>query len=150
MMRRVLMISPHFPPDSTAGTHRVRLLAPHLGAYGWEPTVLTVDPRDYEGALDPTLAASVPADLRVVRSRALPARLTRPLGVGDLGLRAIEGLWREASHLMGHEQLRRPLHHDLPGVPGAARAAPQEAIQGAVRARLPGSVGGRVGADGRS
>jgi hypothetical protein len=103
-MRRVLMISPHFPPDSTAGTHRVRLLAPHLREYGWEPTVLTVDPRDYEGALDPMLAASVPADLRVVRSRALPVRVTRPLGVGDLGLRAIEGLWREASHLMGHER----------------------------------------------
>ena len=29
-MRRVLMISPHYPPDSTAATHRVRLLAPHL------------------------------------------------------------------------------------------------------------------------
>src|SRR5450830_524517 len=103
-MRRVLMISPHFPPDSTAGTHRVRLLAPHLREHGWEPTVLTVDPRDYEGTLDPTLAESVPADLRVVRSRALPVRLTRPIGVGDLGLRAVEGLWREASHLMGHER----------------------------------------------
>ena len=98
------MVSPHFPPDSTAGTHRVRLLAPHLREHGWEPTVLTVDPRDYEGALDPMLAASVPADLRVVRSRALPVRLTRLLGVGDLGLRAIEGLWREASQLMGHER----------------------------------------------
>ena len=93
-LRRVLMISPHFPPDSTAGTHRVRLLAPHLAARGWEPTVLTVDPRDYEGALDPALAASVPAGLRVVRSRALPVSVTRPLGIGDLGLRAVEGLWR--------------------------------------------------------
>jgi hypothetical protein len=66
--------------------------------------VLTVDPRDYEGALDPALAASVPGDLRVVRSRAWPVRLTRPLGVGDLGLRAFEGLWREASHLLSHER----------------------------------------------
>ena len=95
-LRRVLLISPHFPPDSSAGTHRARLLAPHLGEHGWEPTVLTVDPRDYEGALDPVLAESVPADLRVVRARAWPARITRPFGVGDLGLRALEGLWREA------------------------------------------------------
>ena len=49
MPKRVLMISPHFPPDSTAGTHRVRLLAPRLREHGWAPTVLTVDPRDYEG-----------------------------------------------------------------------------------------------------
>ena len=39
-MRRVLMVSPHFPPDTTAGAHRVRLLAPHLAAHGWEPTVV--------------------------------------------------------------------------------------------------------------
>jgi hypothetical protein len=101
--RRVLLISPHFPPDSSAGTHRARLLAPHLGEHGWEPTVLTVDPRDYEGALDPMLAESVPADLRVIRTRAWPARITRPFGVGDLGLRAFEGLWREASRLLSHE-----------------------------------------------
>jgi glycosyltransferase involved in cell wall biosynthesis len=102
--RRVLIVSPHFPPDSSAGTHRARLLAPHLRAHGWEPTVLTVDPRDYEGALDPTLARSLPPDLRVVRARAWPAGMTRLLGVGDLGLRAFEGLWREASHLLSHER----------------------------------------------
>jgi glycosyltransferase involved in cell wall biosynthesis len=98
------MVSPHFPPDSTGGTHRVRLLAPRLREHGWEATVLTVDPRDYEGALDPALASSVPADLRVVRARAWPARLTRLVGFGDLGLRAFEGIWREASRLLTSEQ----------------------------------------------
>jgi len=66
--------------------------------------VLTVDPRDYEGPLDPALAESVPRDLRVVRARAWPARLTRALGVGDLGLRAFEGLWREATQLLARER----------------------------------------------
>ena len=42
--RRVLMVSPHFPPDSSAASHRVRLLAPYLGEHGWEPTVVTVEP----------------------------------------------------------------------------------------------------------
>jgi glycosyltransferase involved in cell wall biosynthesis len=102
-MRRLLLISPHFPPDSTAGTHRARLLAPRLPAHGWEPTVLTVDPGGYEGALDTGLADSVPSALRVVRARAWPARLTRPFGLGDLGLRAFEGLWREATHLLARE-----------------------------------------------
>src|SRR6266446_5806708 len=69
---RVLMVSPHFPPDSTGGTHRVRLLAPRLREHGWEPTVLTVDPRDYQGAHDYALADSLPKDLRVVRARAWP------------------------------------------------------------------------------
>ena len=95
-MRRLLMISPHFPPDSSAGTHRVRLLAPHLATYGWTPTVLTVDEHDYEGRVDPGLRALVPASLAVERSRALSPRLTRALGVGDLGLRALPGLRRAA------------------------------------------------------
>ena len=55
MSRRVLMVSPHFPPDSSAATHRVRLLAPAVAAMGWEPTVLTLTPESYEGALEPEI-----------------------------------------------------------------------------------------------
>jgi glycosyltransferase involved in cell wall biosynthesis len=94
------MLSPHFPPDGTAGAHRVRLLAPHLAAHGWQPTVVSVDPRDYEGRIDPELLALVPPDLEVVRCRALPARATRRLGVGDLGLRALPGLMRACTKLL--------------------------------------------------
>lgn len=90
------MISPHFPPDGSAGTHRVRLLAPHLASYGWIPTVLTVAEQDYEGRIDPELRALVPPSLEVVRTRAMPARVTRTLGIGDLGLRALPGLRRTA------------------------------------------------------
>ena len=103
MTRRVLMVSPHFPPDSSAATHRVRLLAPHLAGYGWESTVVTVDPRDYESRLDPDLAALVPGSLRVVRCRAWPARWTRLVGFGDLGLRACTGLLRTCSNLLRRE-----------------------------------------------
>lgn len=102
-MRRVLMVSPQFPPDTGAGAHRVRLLAPHLPEYGWEPTVLSVDPRDCETRLDAGLLGLVPRDLRVVRCRAWPARWTRRLGVGDLGLRALPGLHRAATALLARE-----------------------------------------------
>jgi hypothetical protein len=94
--RRLLMISPHFPPDSSAGTHRVRLLAPHLASFGWTPTVLTVAEQDYEGRIDPELGALVPPSLEVVRTRAAPAYVTRRFGIGDLGLRALPGLRRAA------------------------------------------------------
>jgi Glycosyl transferase 4-like domain len=94
--RRLLMISPHFPPDSSAGTHRVRLLAPHLASYGWTPTVLTVAEQDYEGRIDPELSALVSPSLEVVRTRAVSASVTRRFGIGDLGLRALPGLCRAA------------------------------------------------------
>jgi glycosyltransferase involved in cell wall biosynthesis len=105
---RVLVVSPHFPPDSSAGTHRVRLLAPYLARHGWEPTVVTVDPRDVEGRLDPSLSRLVPGDVEVVRVRALPARATRRLGLGDLGLRAFPSLLRECA-----SQLARRKHDAL-------------------------------------
>ncbi len=98
------MVSPHFPPDTSAGTHRVRLLAPHLAKFGWEPTIVAVDPRDYESRLDPGLADLVPPDLRVVRSRAWPVETTRRLGVGDLGLRAMRGLYRTCAESLRRER----------------------------------------------
>jgi glycosyltransferase involved in cell wall biosynthesis len=97
------MVSPHFPPDTSAGTHRVRLLAPHLPSFGWEPTVVTVDPAAYEGRLDPDLGGLVPGTLRVVRVPAWPVALTRRLGVGDLGLRALSGLWTACARLLARE-----------------------------------------------
>jgi Glycosyl transferase 4-like domain len=91
-LRRVLMVSPHFPPDSSAAAHRVRLLAPHLLSAGWRPTVVTVAADRYEGRLDPDLAALVPSSLDVVRAPAWSAAWTRRFGIGDLGLRAFGGL----------------------------------------------------------
>jgi hypothetical protein len=88
------MVSPHFPPDSSAASHRVRLLAPHLPDAGWAPTVVTLEPSAYEGRLDRELEALVPSSLPVVRATAWPAGTTRLVGLGDLGLRAFTGLRR--------------------------------------------------------
>src|SRR3954469_2379911 len=103
-MRRVLMVSPHFPPDSSAASHRVRLLAPHLPAAGWRPTVLTVQPSAYEGRLDADLAALVAPSVRVERADAWPGGVTGRAGLGDLGLRAFTGLHRAARSLLARER----------------------------------------------
>lgn len=102
-MRRVLMISPHFPPDTNAGTHRVRLLAPYLREFGWEPTVVSVDADSYEGRLDPDLARLVPDSVRVVRVPAWRPGVTRRFGFGDLGLRAMTAIRRACDGLLARE-----------------------------------------------
>jgi hypothetical protein len=98
-MRRVLFISPHFPPDSSAGAHRARLLAPHLAACGWTPTVVTLAADAYDARLDHELAAQVPGPLHVERVRAWHAAATRRVGVGDLGLRALWPLRQRCASL---------------------------------------------------
>src|SRR5580700_9130368 len=115
--RRGLMVSRHCRPDSSAGAHRVRLLAPHLRTFGWEPTVVTVDPRDYEGQLDPRLAELVPPSLRVVRCRAWPVRWTRMCGFGDLGLRAFRNLYTVCHRLLASEHFDVLFVTLLPGYP---------------------------------
>jgi hypothetical protein len=87
-LRTVVLVSPQFPPSPLAATHRVRLMAKHLPAFGWRPIVMRVDERHYVERLDPELAQLVPDDIEQVRVNALPAGLTRGLGIGDLGLRA--------------------------------------------------------------
>jgi hypothetical protein len=102
-MRRVLMVTPHFPPDSSAASHRVRLLAPHLEEAGWSPTVVTVERSAYEGRLDAALESMIPSSVRVVRATAWPAGVTRCFGLGDLGFRAFTGLRRTCRALLARE-----------------------------------------------
>jgi len=91
-LKRLLFVSPHYPPDGAAGTHRARVLAPYLPRHGWRPTVLTVNREAYEGSLDLELEQMADDGVEVIRASALSATWTRRLGVGDLGLRALPGL----------------------------------------------------------
>jgi hypothetical protein len=86
-MKNLLLVSPHFPPSTLAGVHRARHLAKHLPAHGWRPVVIRVDESCYPERPDPALAALVPESAEQVRAGAVPARLARLAGVGDIGLR---------------------------------------------------------------
>ncbi len=113
-MRRVLIIAPSFAPVSNPPTLRVRLFARHLHRFGWHATVLSVRPDRYEEPADPDIAALVPAGLRIVRCNALPARLTRLVGVGDVGLRAYGSMRRMLGALCRED---RPDAIVIPGPP---------------------------------
>ncbi len=74
-MKRVLLVSPHFPPVNAPDMQRVRLALPHLRGLGWEPTVLAVEPGLVEGGgREPRLEATYPADIRVIRSGGVSPR----------------------------------------------------------------------------
>jgi hypothetical protein len=92
--RTVLIVSPHFPPSTLAGVHRARHLAKHLPAFGWRPIVIRVNESAYTEIPDPGLSALVPSSVQQVFTGALPAQLTRLVGVGDLGIRAFIPLKR--------------------------------------------------------
>jgi len=96
-VKRLVLLSTYFPPGNLAGVHRARLWSQHLAEFGWEPTVVTTNPRYYEERLDPALTRLVPDDAKVIYTPALP---TRPIRVvGDLGIRAMWWHYRALSKL---------------------------------------------------
>jgi hypothetical protein len=93
--RRCVLVAPFYPPSGLPPAHRARLFVRHLPSFGWTPIVVTVDARDREELRDLALERTLPSGIRTEIVRALPARLTRPFGIGDLSLRALLGLaWR--------------------------------------------------------
>lgn len=104
-MRKVLIISPHFPPVNAPDMQRVRMALPHLRALGWEPVVLAVHPDSVEGAvIEPLLEKTYPADIRVIRVQGLPARLTRKVGLGSLWWRCARMLRKAGDSLLASER----------------------------------------------
>jgi hypothetical protein len=67
-MKRVLMVAYHFPPlAGSSGIQRTLRFVQHLPKFGWEPLVLTADPRAYERSSD-DLMREIPAGIVVRRA----------------------------------------------------------------------------------
>ena len=103
-MKRLLIISPHWPPINAPDHQRVRMSLPYYRQSGWEPVVLAVRPDDVAGSREPELEQTYPADVRIVRCHALPLHWTRWIGLGNLGLRAWWPLLRAGSRLIKGER----------------------------------------------
>ena len=91
-MKKIIIISPHFPPSNLAAVHRSRLFAQHLPAFGWEPIIVTVHEKYYEEELDYNLEKLLPKNLRIAKTNAIP---TKPLRlIGDIGIRGFYQIYK--------------------------------------------------------
>jgi hypothetical protein len=88
MRRRLLIVSPVFPPANGADSHRVRTTLPFFRKHGWDPEVLTVDPECLAVPQDPWLLEGIPKDIPVHRCDALSLRWSKVPGLGAIGPRA--------------------------------------------------------------
>lgn len=102
-MKKILIISPHYPPSNLAAVHRSRLFAQHLPEFGWEPVILTVHEGYYEEALDWNLHKLLPVGQRIEKVKAF--RITKPRVIGDIGLRAFFKLRKRALQLLQQERI---------------------------------------------
>ncbi len=103
-LKKVLIVSPHFPPVNAPDMQRVRMSLPYYRSCGWEPVVLAVGERWHRGVREPDLLATVPSDIRVIRTGAVPPGLARWLGIGNLGLLGWPFLFLEGWRLLRREK----------------------------------------------
>ncbi len=102
-MKKILIISPHFPPSNLTAVHRARFFVQHLPENNWEPIVLMVDEKYYEEEPDRNLEKMLPECLRIEKVPAMG--LTRPRLVGDIGLRAFSSVYKRAKELIVEEKI---------------------------------------------
>lgn len=100
MSKRVLIVSPHFPPVNAPDMQRVRVALPFLIAAGWEVTVLTVADPTPTAPLEPELLATVPPAVRVHRAHCWSRRWTGLLGVNNVALRSLPFLFQAGCRLL--------------------------------------------------
>src|SRR5687767_13021510 len=103
-MKRVLVVSPNWPPLSFPDMHRVRMALPFFSELGWEPLILKIDPAEQQGKRDPALEATIPRATRVWQAGCVPGRLTRWIGLNDVGIRSLAHLAMRGSRIIEQER----------------------------------------------
>ena len=103
-MKKLLIISPHFPPLNAPDMQRIRMSLPYYRAGGWEPVVLTLEDEYQDGVREPELLETIPPGVRVIRIPAIPVRAARWCGLGNAGLRMLPFLLWHGSKLLRAEK----------------------------------------------
>lgn len=97
-MKRVVIVAPQFPPCNLTASHRCRYFAEHLHKFGWQPIILTLKPKYYEGDIENDLLKLLPDELNIIRTSAFS---NKPIKIfGDLGLRSLYWHYHELCSLV--------------------------------------------------
>ena len=104
MNRRLLIVSPHFPPVNAPDMQRVRVSLPYFVAAGWDVTVLTVNDPTPTAPLEPELLATIPPEVEVVRTFCLSRRWTGWLGVNNVAWRSLPFLFLAGCRLLARRR----------------------------------------------
>lgn len=101
--KKIIIISPHFPPSNLASVHRSRLFAQHLYSFGWEPIIVTVHEKYYEERLDHSLEKLINKELRIIKTKAIGIKSIRI--IGDIGIRGFYQLYKAVIKLIKSEEI---------------------------------------------
>jgi len=102
-LKTVAIVAAHFVPSNLAAVHRARLWSLHLREFDWEPVIVTTHWDNYEETPELGLLELLPADLKVIRTKAFG---TKPIRlVGDIGIRAFWWHYRALGELARQKKI---------------------------------------------
>lgn len=103
-LKRVLIISPYFPPSNAADMQRIRMSLPYFKQFGWDATLVTVDEKYSDVLQDDLLVQSIPADIKIYKVKALSRSLTSKVGLGSLALRSLWHYRKKVNEILKKEK----------------------------------------------
>jgi len=103
-VKRLLIISPHFPPVNAADMHRIRTSLPYYKELGWTVEIVTVDDRYVDIVKDPLLMESIPKNIPIHKTKALSKKWTSKLGLGSLALRSFLYYRYKVNRILTHNK----------------------------------------------
>ncbi|MBD2129881.1 hypothetical protein NDI39_22625 [Microcoleus sp. ZQ-A2] len=99
-MKRVLIVTPNWPPISCPDMHRVRMALPFFSEFGWEPLLLKINPDEQQGIKDKVLTKTVPANIKTWQAGCLPKPWTPWFKLNNVGLRSFFPLAQLGSEII--------------------------------------------------
>jgi hypothetical protein len=106
-LKKVLIISPYFPPSNAADMQRIRMSLPYFNLFAWDAQVVTVDEKQSEMLKDDLLLRSIPAGIKIHQVTAYSRKWTSVFGLGSLALRSLWFYRKKVNQLLKEE------HFDL-------------------------------------
>ncbi|MFD0795035.1 glycosyltransferase [Mucilaginibacter litoreus] len=103
-MKKLLIISPYFPPVNAADMQRVRMSLPYFKEFGWQAEVVRVDEEYTDMPTDILLNESIPADIKIHCVKAFDKARTSRLGLGSIALRSLWFYLKRVNQLLKTEK----------------------------------------------
>jgi hypothetical protein len=102
--KKILIISPYFPPGNAADMQRVRTSLPYFKKYGWNAEVVTVVPSYSDIQKDDLLVETIPTDIKIHTVKAFNKTWTSKLGIGNIALRSYCFYRKKVNELLKNEK----------------------------------------------
>jgi hypothetical protein len=103
-LKRLLIISPYFPPVNTADMQRVRMSLPYFAEFGWEVEVVAVGPAYTDLPQDELLIEGIAGNIKIHLIKAFRKSWTSKLGFGSVSYRSIWFYRQKVNRLLNEKK----------------------------------------------